>query len=79
MSKALTQSASPELRGALQWGYREALQEYGDLLASLGVSLREASYQGRDALAGAHLREVRHVLIEAIKTHRELEAIGGAP
>ena len=66
-------------RAALQWGYRDALQEHGDLLVSLGLSLREACYQGRDTLAGAHLREARLVVIEALKTYRQLEAIGGAP
>jgi len=75
---ALDICASSDARIALQWGYRDALQQHGDLLASLGVSLREAAYQGRDALAAAHLREARLVVIEAIKTYRELEAIGGA-
>ena len=72
-------SASCDARAALQWGYRDALQEHGDLLASLGVSLREAAYQGRDALAGAHLREARLVVIEAIRTFKELESLGGMP
>jgi hypothetical protein len=49
------------------------------LLASLGVSLREAAYQGRDVLAGAHLREARLVLIEAIRAFKELESLGSAP
>ena len=62
---------------ALQWGCREALQPHGDLLASLGLSLREAAYQGRDALAGAHLREARLVLIEAIRVFKELEELNG--
>jgi hypothetical protein len=69
---------SPQARAALQWGYRDALQECGDLLASLGLSIRESAYQGRDALAGAHLREARLVLIEAIRVFRELESLGGA-
>jgi len=68
---------SARVQAALQWLYRDALQEHGDLLASMGVSLREAAYQGRDALAGAHLREARLVVIEAIKTYRELESLNG--
>jgi hypothetical protein len=68
---------SRDARAALQWGYREALQEHGDLLASLGVSLREAAYQGRDVLAGAHIREARLVVIEAVRVFRQLESLGG--
>ena len=59
-------------RAALQWG-RDALQQHGDLLTSSGLCLREAAYQGRDTLAGAHLREVRLVRTEAIRVCKELE------
>jgi hypothetical protein len=76
---AIALTPSHDARAALQWGFRDALQEQGDLLASLALSLREAAFQGRDALAGAHLREARLIVIEAIKTFRELEAVGGAP
>jgi hypothetical protein len=62
---------------ALQWGYRDALQEHGDLLASIGLSLRESAYQGPDALAGAHLREARVVVIEATPAFKELEELNG--
>jgi hypothetical protein len=68
---------SCDARAAPQWGYRDALQAYGDLLASLGMSLREAAYQGREALAAAHLREARLVVIEAIRTFKELEELNG--
>lgn len=47
------------------------------MLASLGVSLREAAYQGRDVLAGAHIREARLVVIEAVRVFRQLESLGG--
>lgn len=76
---ALDICASRDARAALQWGYRDALQQHADLLASLGVSLREAAYQGRDALAGAHLREARLVVIEAIRMFKELESVGELP
>ena len=66
-----------DVRAAMQRGCREALQQHGDLLASLALSLREAAYQGRDELAGAHLGEARLVLIEAIRVFRELEALAG--
>jgi hypothetical protein len=74
---AVAESPPRDARAALQWGYRDALQECGDLLANLGLSHREAAYQGRDVLAGAHLRETRLVLIEAIRALNELENLNG--
>ncbi len=72
-------STSPaELRGALQWGYRDALQEYGDLLASLGLSIREAAYQGHDKATRVYWRDARLVLLEANDILKKLEALDEA-
>lgn len=63
------------VREALQWGYRDALREHGELLESLGVSLREAAYRGSDAIAKAHVAQARLVVIASIGVVKELEKV----
>ena len=62
----LTRPNPAVLREALQWGYRDALREHGELLESLGVSLREAAYRGDDVTARAHVMQARLVVIDAV-------------
>ncbi len=81
----LVSDASPDardLRAALEWGYRNALQELGDLLASLGVSLAEAAYRGDDIATIAHIKQGRLVVVEAIQVAKDLQTLksgGGLP
>ena len=63
------------VREALQWGYRDALREHGELLESLGVSLREAAYRGSDAMAKVYAAQARLVVIDAIGAVKELEKV----
>ena len=63
------------VREALQWGYRDALREHGELLESLGVSLREAAYRGDDVTARAHVLQARLVVIDAVGVVRDLEKV----
>ena len=60
------------VREAMQWGYRDALREHGELLESLGISLREAAYRGDDALAKAHVMQARLVVIDAVAAVKAL-------
>ena len=62
----ITRSDPSAVREALQWGYRDALREHGELLESLGVSLREAAYRGDDVTARAHVAQARLVVIDAV-------------
>ena len=63
------------VREALQWGYRDALREHGELLESLGVSLREAAYRGDDVTARAHVLQARLVVIDAVGVVKDLEKV----
>ena len=60
---------------ARRWLLHDALQDYGDLLASLGTSLREAAFRGSDAAILIHIKQARLVLIEAISAAKELDQI----
>jgi hypothetical protein len=57
-------------------GYRDALREYGELLESLGVSIREAAFRGQDGLLRRHMEDARRVLREAGAVLKDLEAAG---
>jgi hypothetical protein len=61
---------------ALQWGYRDALREHGELLESLGVSIHEAAFRGQDGLIRRHMEDARRVLREAGDVLKDLEAAG---
>lgn len=63
------------VREALQWGYRDALQEYAGLLESFAISLREAAFRGSDAAAKTHVMQARLVVIEAVGAVKELERL----
>ena len=63
------------VREALQWGYRDALREHGELLESLGISLREAAYRGDDVTARAHVMQARLVVIDAVSVAKALERL----
>jgi hypothetical protein len=63
------------VREALQWGYRDALREHGELLESLGVSLREAAWRGDDVTLRAHVVQARLVILEALDAVRKLERV----
>jgi hypothetical protein len=63
------------VREALQWGYRNALTEYGELLESLGRSLQEAGWRGSDAMAKVYAAQARLVVIDAIGAVKELEKV----
>jgi 3-deoxy-D-manno-octulosonate 8-phosphate phosphatase KdsC-like HAD superfamily phosphatase len=63
------------VREALQWGYRDALREHGELLESLGISLREAAYRGDDVTARSHVMQARAVLLDAIDAVKELAKV----
>ena len=63
------------VREALKWGYRDALREHGELLESLGVSLREAAYRGSDAIAKVHVAQARLVVVASISVVKELEKV----
>jgi hypothetical protein len=64
------------VREALQWGYRDALREHGELLESLGISLREAAFRGDDVTAKAHVAQARLVVLAAIDAAKDLERVG---
>ena len=74
-SDLVTLPNSAAVREALQWGYRDALREHGELLESLGVSLREAAYRGDDVTARAHVLQARLVVIDAVGVVRDLEKV----
>jgi hypothetical protein len=63
------------VREALQWGYRDALREHGELLESLGVSLREAAYRGDDVTAKTHVAQARLVVVASISVVKDLEKV----
>jgi hypothetical protein len=63
------------IREALRWGCRDALREQGELLESLGVSLREAAYRGDDITAKAQVAQARLVVIDAVSVVKELERV----
>lgn len=71
----LTRSNPAAVREALQWGYRDALREHGELLESLGVSLREAAYRGDDVTAKAHVAQARLVVVASIGVVKDLEKV----
>jgi hypothetical protein len=73
-----TSTAPAELRSALQWGYRDAVQEYGNLLASLGLSILEVTYQGHDKATRICWRDARLALLEANDILKKLEALDEA-
>ena len=73
MSAVATSTAA--VREALQWGYRDALGEHGELLASLGVSLAEAAWRGDDVTLRAHVVQVRLVILEALDAVKKLERV----
>jgi hypothetical protein len=54
---------------------RCAIKEHGVLLESLGVSIAEACFRGHDTVAVVHIRQARLVLLDAIKTANDLQAI----
>jgi hypothetical protein len=51
----------------------EFLSEICDLAASYARSASEAAYRGDQLTLGTHLRQMRLVLIESLKTFKELE------
>ena len=63
------------VREALQWGYRDALREHGELLESLGVSLREAAFRGSDSMAKTYVTQARLVVIDALAVVKGLEKV----
>jgi hypothetical protein len=63
------------IREALQWGYRDALREHGELLESLGISLREAAFRGDDVTAKAHVMQSRAVILQAIEAVKGLSRV----
>lgn len=76
MNEAVLTLQNPaSVREALQWGYRDALREHGELLESLGVSLREATYRGDDLTARVHVVQARLVVIAAIDVVKDLEKV----
>jgi hypothetical protein len=58
-----------------KWLLRNALEEYGDLLASYGRTIAEAAFQGNDSLIRASLRSNQITLKAAIEAYRELAAL----
>ncbi len=60
---------------ARHWLLRGALQEHGDLLASVGTSLYEAAYQDHDALALVQVKQARAVVLDAIPEANDPHAI----
>lgn len=66
---------SAETRVALKWGYRDALVECGDAIASLGISIAEAASRGSDNIIALHVRQARLVVIEALAAVKDLEAL----
>lgn len=55
------------------WMRRDAIREYGDIIASLGVSLAEAAYRGSDATAEITLKQIIEATRTACATFRELK------
>lgn len=70
-----TRTNPAAVREALQWGYRDALREHGELLESLGISLREAAYRGDDVTSRAHVMQARLVVIDAVSVAKALERL----
>ncbi len=58
-----------------QWLLRDALQQYGELLESLGISIREAALRGSDGALAAHVRQARLVVLAAIDACKTIEKI----
>lgn len=75
MKEVITRPNPAAVREALQWGYRDALREHGELLESLGVSLREATYRGDDVTARVHVAQARLVVIAAVGVVKDLEKV----
>ena len=69
---------SPELRLALRNGAFEALVEMGELAESYARSLREAAWRGDQTTVEVHLRQLRLVVIDALKTYKEFLEDGQA-
>ncbi len=76
-----TKCAAPPIDKRLQsdyasetrcWLFRGALEEFGDLLASLGVSIAEAAWRGHDAATLVHVRQARLTILEAISAAKQL-------
>jgi len=63
----------------IAWLRRRAIEEQGDIIASLGVSLREAAFRGSDATIAMTLRELIVVIKATTATVRELEQASEAP
>jgi hypothetical protein len=79
MSMPRVETAAPSLAPSIarsSVGYRDDLREYGELLESLGVSIREAAFRGQDGLVRRHMEDARRVLREAGAVLKGLEAAG---
>jgi hypothetical protein len=59
-------------KDARRWLLRGAVEELGDLLASLGVSISEAAWRGHDAAVLVHVKQARLTLVEAIAVAKQL-------
>lgn len=66
---------SAAAREALQWGCRDALREHGELIESLGISIREAAFRGDDALTKMHVAQARLVVIDALDAIKKLNSV----
>ncbi len=60
------------------WLRRDFIAECGALIVSLGISLEEAAWRGSDATAEVTLRQIRDVLVAAIKTFKEIGTASNA-
>ena len=70
------QPSSPTaVREADMWLLRDALSKYGDLLASLGVSLSEAAWRGHNSAVDVHVKQARLVVIDALDAAKKLAAL----
>jgi len=63
------------VREADMWLLRDALREYGDLLASLGVSLGEAAWRGHNSAVDVSVKQARLVVIDALDAAKKLAAL----
>jgi hypothetical protein len=61
-----------------RWALRDALDEYGALSSSLGISISEAAHRGSDAVAILHVKQARRVVQEMEDVCAKLEAISVA-
>lgn len=55
--------------------YRDAIREHGELLESLAISLREATFRGDDFLTIYYVKQARLVVINALEAAKALQRL----